>query len=296
MERPAERRYYGKLMLLGEYSVITGSPALLIPFRHFAGKWIRDASSNNPLKAALQDYTAHLLAKQHAFSWLDIASLKASVNEGWYFSSTIPQGYGAGSSGALVAAIYESYAKRIESDASHLQQQLAAMESYFHGSSSGLDPLACFIPKPLLVQADRSIQFPDISEQLLLKNMLLIDSKQTAATAPLVSFFRKQLMEYPFYKKLSGIVIPAVEEAIHAKLSGQEDTFTNAIQRISSFQFENLQPMIPETLRPFWQNGLETKQYSVKLCGSGGGGYFLLYTDNKDLLPDLPKKMELVEL
>jgi mevalonate kinase len=103
-------------------------------------------------------------------------------------------------------------------------------------------------------------------------------------------------MEYPFYKKLSGTVIPAVEEAIHAKLSGQEDTFTNAIQRISSFQFENLQPMIPETLRPFWQTGLDTNQYYVKLCGSGGGGYFLLFTDNKDLLPNLPKEMELVEL
>lgn len=296
MMQPAERLYYGKLMLFGEYSVITGSPALLIPFRRYAGKWMRDASPNNPLRKSLRDYTNHLLTKQHEFSWLDIPSLKASVNDGWYFNSTIPQGYGAGSSGALVAAIYESFAFKIESDFSRLQQQLAAMESYFHGSSSGLDPLACFMPKPLLVHADKSIQFPDVSEQSLVKNTLLIDSKKTAATGPLVSFFRKQLMEYPFYKKLSGIVIPAVVEAIHAKLSGQEDDFTNALQRISSFQFENLQPMIPETLRRFWQTGLDTNQFYVKLCGSGGGGYFLLYTNNKDLLPELPKEMKLVEL
>lgn len=296
MERPAERLYYGKLMLFGEYSVIFGSPALLIPFRRFSGKWMRDAFPNNPLKAALQDYADHLLTKQYEFSWLDIASLKTSVNAGWYFSSTIPQGYGAGSSGALVAAIYESFSNRIESDASQLQQQLAAMESYFHGSSSGIDPLACFFPKPLLVQADGSIQFPDVSEQSLVKNMLLIDSKQTAATAPLVNFFRKQLMEYPFYKKLSRVLIPSVEDAIQAQISGNETGFLDALKHISNFQFENLQPMIPETLRPFWQTGLDTNQFYVKLCGSGGGGYFLLYTNNKHLLPDLPKEMKLVEL
>ena len=32
------------------------------------------------------------------------------VNSGMYFDSSIPQGYGVGSSGALVAAIYDKYA------------------------------------------------------------------------------------------------------------------------------------------------------------------------------------------
>jgi mevalonate kinase len=36
----------------------------------------------------------------------DLAELKNDVETGMYFDSSIPQGYGVGSSGALVAAIY----------------------------------------------------------------------------------------------------------------------------------------------------------------------------------------------
>lgn len=291
-----DRLYFGKLMLLGEYTVITGSSALLIPFRRFHGKWQSDANRTPHFKESLQRFVDHLENNQKDFPWLNIRSLKEETKAGWYFYSNIPQGYGAGSSGALVAAVYEQFSFQIEENLIELKKQLAAMESYFHGSSSGLDPLACLLGQPLMIESPENIRIAEVDENVITKNIYLIDSKQTAATAPLVSFFRKQLMEYPFYKKLSGIVIPAVEEAIDAKLSGKEDTFIKAIQRISSFQFENLQPMIPETLRPFWQNGLETKQYSVKLCGSGGGGYFLLCTDNKNLLPDLPEEMKLLEL
>jgi mevalonate kinase len=35
-----------------------------------------------------------------------LAELKNDVETGMYFDSSIPQGYGVGSSGALVAAIY----------------------------------------------------------------------------------------------------------------------------------------------------------------------------------------------
>jgi mevalonate kinase len=33
--------------------------------------------------------------------------------------------------------------------------------------------------------------------------------------------------------------------------------------------------MIPEDYRPLWQKGLETGDFSLKLCGSGGGGFIL---------------------
>jgi mevalonate kinase len=41
----------------------------------------------------------------------DLAELKSDVETGMYFDSSIPQGYGVGSSGALVAAIYDRYAQ-----------------------------------------------------------------------------------------------------------------------------------------------------------------------------------------
>ena len=36
--------------------------------------------------------------------------LKRDIDKGMYFDSSIPQGYGVGSSGALVAAVYDKYA------------------------------------------------------------------------------------------------------------------------------------------------------------------------------------------
>ena len=33
--------------------------------------------------------------------------------------------------------------------------------------------------------------------------------------------------------------------------------------------------MIPEQFHALWKRGLETNDYYLKLCGSGGGGYIL---------------------
>ena len=41
----------------------------------------------------------------------DFNKMNNELIEGLYFDSTIPQGYGVGSSGALVAAFYDRYAE-----------------------------------------------------------------------------------------------------------------------------------------------------------------------------------------
>ena len=40
----------------------------------------------------------------------DFDKLDSDLQNGMYFDSSIPQGYGVGSSGALVAAFYDRYA------------------------------------------------------------------------------------------------------------------------------------------------------------------------------------------
>ena len=41
----------------------------------------------------------------------DLKTFEADLESGMYFDSSIPQGYGVGSSGALVASIYDKYAQ-----------------------------------------------------------------------------------------------------------------------------------------------------------------------------------------
>ena len=78
-----------------------------------------------------------------------------------YFDSSIPQGYGVGSSGALVASIYDQYAadkitvlENLTRDKLlKLKQIFALMESFFHGKSSGLDPLNSYLSLPILINS-----------------------------------------------------------------------------------------------------------------------------------------------
>ncbi len=38
--------------------------------------------------------------------------------------------------------------------------------------------------------------------------------------------------------------------------------------------------MIPKQFHELWKKGLETNDYYLKLCGSGGGGYILGFTED----------------
>ncbi len=105
----------------------------------------------------LSDYLPYLKDLQEkAGSWdkLDLDRFESDIKNGLYFESNIPQGYGIGSSGALVAAIYDQYLinpnknRKILTgmEISNLKEIFSRMESYFHGVSSGLDPLLMLYP------------------------------------------------------------------------------------------------------------------------------------------------------
>ena len=38
--------------------------------------------------------------------------------------------------------------------------------------------------------------------------------------------------------------------------------------------------MIPKPFQDLWKRGLETNTYYLKLCGSGGGGFILGFTED----------------
>jgi mevalonate kinase len=40
-------------------------------------------------------------------------------------------------------------------------------------------------------------------------------------------------------------------------------------------QFDFFSEMIPEKFKRIWENGIQSGTYSLKLCGSGGGGFIL---------------------
>jgi len=65
---------------------------------------------------------------------------------------------------------------------------------------------------------------------------------------------------------------------------------------LSKIVLKNFKPMIPVAFHKVWEHGINTNDYYLKLCGSGGGGYILGFTEDyekaKEKLQDY--KLELV--
>ncbi|NQU34707.1 MAG: mevalonate kinase [Bacteroidetes bacterium] len=280
--------YNSKILLFGEYSVIKGSMALSIPFDKFKGQLLFDPSSGNKKSnhysvVYLDEYLQFL--EQNKFSnEINIEEFKSDINNGLYFECNIPISYGLGSSGAIVASIYNAYSTEEEThDLSLLKPRFARMESYYHGSSSGLDPLVSYINKPLLIDDYGKTSIASLSKGDQNKNgsIFLIDTKTTGETQPLVNWFLEKYEDTKFRDKIQNQLVPLVNNCIREFLAGNHDSMIPEIKTLSEFTYENFKPMIPDSVVELWKKGLETNNYQLKLCGSGGGGMMLGFT--KDL-------------
>lgn len=279
----ADKFFSAKLMLFGEYTVICGSMALMTPLRRFSAHWDwQPPDSGHPSVPYLNDYFSYLNRNAQLQGVLDLNQMKSDLHNGLVFASDIPVGYGTGSSGALVSAVYQRYAFSVSNDTLALKHILAVMESYFHGQSSGLDPLCISLDRPLLLRSDGTIDadihLPDTVFSAA--GIFLVDTGATGMTAPLVGFFRDQLKNLSFYRKLTNTLIPATNSAIRYFLDADTDTLFGNLSQISAFQLAEMQIMIPEDFMKFWSSGLEQELFITKLCGSGGGGFILGFTQN----------------
>jgi mevalonate kinase len=51
--------------------------------------------------------------------------------------------------------------------------------------------------------------------------------------------------------------------------------------------------MIPAHYEKLWKQGLDSGEYYIKLCGSGGGGFLLGFTRNYDKAKQILKSMNI---
>ncbi|MBC7642230.1 MAG: mevalonate kinase, partial [Flavobacterium sp.] len=217
-------------------------------------------------------------------------NLKADVDNGMYFDSSIPQGYGVGSSGALVAAIYDKYAQNKITVLENLTREkllklkniFAQMESFFHGKSSGLDPLNSYLSIPILINSKDNIEATGIPTQSLTGKgaVFLLDSGIVGETAPMVNIFMENLKDQGFRTMLKSQFIKYTDACVENFLGGDIKSLFANTKQLSKVVLGNFKPMIPEQFHHIWQQGIDSNDYYLKLCGSGGGGYILGFTEN----------------
>ena len=220
----------------------------------------------------------------------DIATLQKDVNEGMYFDSSIPQGYGVGSSGALVAAIYDKYAQHKITVLENLTREkllelktiFSQMESFFHGKSSGLDPLNSYLSIPILINSKDNIEATGIPTQSFDGKgaVFLLDSGIVGETAPMVNIFMENLKDQGFRTMLKSQFVKHTDACVENFLVGDIKALFSNTKKLSKVVLNHFKPMIPEQFHGVWQQGIDTNDYYLKLCGSGGGGYILGFTQD----------------
>lgn len=298
--------FYSKILLFGEYGIIEDSKGLSIPYNFYKGALKIPNKINSISKSSndiLKDFLNYL--KQRKIN-LDLVEFASDLDKGLYFDSSIPKGYGIGSSGALVAAIYDKYAFEKITVLENLTQEkllrlkkiFSDMESFFHGKSSGLDPLNSYLSIPILINSKREIKVTGIPSQKSNGNgaVFLMDSGKIGSTAPMVSIFMDKMKKDGFRKIINEKFIKHTNLCVDDFLKGDLKSLFDNTKKLSKIVLDNFKPMIPKEFHNVWQRGIENNSYFLKLCGSGGGGYILGFTENfkeaKEQLKD--HKLEVV--
>ena len=288
--------FYSKILLFGEYGIIKDSKGLSIPYNFFKGALKSSSELNDEAKKSnegLKDFAAYLeQIQEEKIVSFDLGALKSDIENGMYFDSSIPQGYGIGSSGALVAAIYDKYAYDKITVLENLTREklltlktiFGKMESFFHGKSSGLDPLNSYLSLPILINSTDNIESTSLPSQNKEGKgaVFLLDSGMTGETAPMVQIFMEKMKQEGFRKVVKDKFIKHTDACVEHFLNGDVKSLFGHVKQLSNVVLDHFKPMIPKQFHALWQKGIDTGDYYLKLCGSGGGGYILGFTEDID--------------
>lgn len=286
--------YYAKILLFGEYGIIEDSMGLSIPYTFFKGQLGQADALTEEQRSSNQSIRQYAIELRR---WsregrlpaaLDIDRLESDLNKGLYFESSIPQGFGVGSSGALVAALYAEYAGHKytaetvmeEGKLADLKHDLALLESYFHGKSSGLDPLICYLNLPILIKGQGDLDAVGLPSENSEGQgaIFLMNSGSPGKTQGMVAIFLQKLKDEGFRHLVRTQLKKYNDACVQAFLKGETGSLLDNVKSLSGLFLENFKPMIPARFEQVWKQGLETNAYYLKLCGSGGGGFVLGFT------------------
>lgn len=285
---------YSKIILFGEYSMILDSKALMFPFRKYFAQWRygNDKVADFSRKSILS-LVEYLENDAELRELIDTKTIKNDLSKGMFLFSSIPSGYGLGSSGALVAALWQRYALKTIGDFLELKRVFGRMESFFHGSSSGIDPLQCYIGKPFVISREgvRLLSDDFLSSSIKIG---LIDTKTKSETGPLVRHFREMMGNADYKNRFEGEYLPCLNRCMETISQGGK-AFFDCFNRLTVLQNELFEPMITPDTRHLFSTQYDF-HFGVKILGSGGGGFVLCFTDDKKMASNLLSEFDVIWL
>lgn len=307
--------FHSKVLIFGEYSILYNSKALTMPLKQFKGKFnfnpsCKQSKSSN---ASLRAFCRHIIKNHFPLddqgNIINVKRFQLELDKGLYFESNIPQGFGLGSSGAVVAAIFMRYIDKAgemkdlvkaetKENIHKLKNILSSLEGFFHGTSSGIDPLSILLNKPLLYVNPKDVVPVDLPEaKSESKHVLfLLNTEIPRNTDALVKKFKDSCQDNDFKSLMEKNLVEGNNACIDAFLNADYETLYNNLDKVCNFQFDHMNYLIPEHLQGIMKSGLDTGKYYMKICGSGGGGYMLGFTDNWEETQEQLKEYPLEEI
>jgi len=274
--------FYSKVLLFGEQIINKGAMGLAVPFEHFDGvmKFAGKDADESAVKSnqSLAAIAAYIIHHKELGPLYDTNQFLDDLEKGLYFDSNIPQGFGLGSSGALVAAIYYRYRKNKKKNPviSELKHELSEIESFFHGKSSGLDPIVCYLHKAVLITNGEVTEAFDMPKSTTAKlKLFLINTHIERKTSPYVNLFLEKCKDPKFMKTIEKSLIPANNMAINAFLHKKHNELMKCVKIISQLQMDLMPEFIPQAFHEVWRQGQKNNEYHLKICGAGGGGFII---------------------
>ncbi|MCO5259784.1 MAG: hypothetical protein M9916_06540 [Crocinitomicaceae bacterium] len=308
-------QFNSKILLFGEYAVLHNGMALVIPCEKFHGHFEFYKGEESEKAIALQSneylrkFCGFVSSRMDEKFVIEVKKFEAELEQGLFFRSNIPQGYGLGSSGALVAAMVLRYlvkAKNLKDEVKlqtylklkDLKKNLGNLESFFHGTSSGIDPLSIILNEPILCKNSQDIVTTTlpVSSPENQNVIFLLDTKQERTTSKMMTLFNDLISKSEFKEKFDKYVIDDNNGAIQSFLDNDVERFYHAVNELSTFQMNYMKDFFPENLLKDVQNGLDNGDYFLKLCGAGGGGFVLGFTRNWEKTQEQLKAYELEEI
>ncbi|MFN8288254.1 MAG: hypothetical protein U0V74_15975 [Chitinophagales bacterium] len=298
----SHKLFHSKILLFGEHIINKGAMGLAIPLEKYSGVLRLGDLKQRELRESnhsIEMLANHIVHHNELATQYDTNRLLEDVERGLYFDSDIPQGYGLGSSAALVAAIYYEYYKFRKKNfvISAVKNDLAQLESYYHGKSSGLDAIVSYLNKAVLVNNGEVSEVFDLPEsrQAVLK-VFVINTHIARKTGPFVNLFLEKCKEKKFMDTVQKSLVPTTNIAIDAFMQRNYAELMKCMKVISQLQLDMLPEFIPKKFVEVWQLGLKSNNYHLKICGAGGGGFIIGFARADADLDILMPAMDVIEL
>lgn len=263
----------GKLLLFGEYLVLQQGAALALPDDRFHTRW---ENKDKPDKDLI-DYLEYLKNTDELADYLHFSRLEKHLNAGWQLESNLPRHKGLGSSASIVAAMYDRYKTKKDSDLSmdELQKVFALMEHYMHGQSSGFDPLPIYFDQPILRKNNQSVLVKTPLTCLDNWKLELVDSGQERNDGEGVNRFLKRIKEDEDFATKIETLTKVNNKLVEAIIKNEQRIAENLLKTFSENQFFLFADWIPDSIKERWDQNREEKGSAYKMLGAGGGGFFL---------------------